>query len=248
MYNSTKSNHKLSKGARLNWVSVKELKKVTVEKLNIKGVKVFSNASVGKMASCNNDSKNLLIPQFLDFNHNGYELKFIQKKSIKDDSDHLFSYIYKFYSPITKLNYVVIADLHDHDFFAIKFYPKCYKKTDKKYSLITNKGDLGNILITCINIIPTLLREKPKASFGFVGARTIDKKSNTVEQIENTQRFNIYAYLAKRKVGNVTFQHFEYPEISGYMFINRSGDHDIEYLENCIRFMLSVTYNNLPMP
>ena len=62
MHNTTKSNQKLSKGARLNWVSVKELKSVTVEKLNIKGVKVFSNASLDKMASCNIDSKNLLIP------------------------------------------------------------------------------------------------------------------------------------------------------------------------------------------
>ena len=96
--------------------------------------------------------------------------------------------------------------------------------------------------------MPTLLREKPDASFGFVGARTIDKKSNTVEQIDNTQRFNIYSYIAKRRIGNVTFQHFEYPEISGYMFINRLGNHDVECLEICIRLMLCDVYNDLPMP
>jgi len=109
----------------------------------------------------------------LEFDYTGYELKFIQRKKIKDDPDHLFSYIYKFFSPITKLNYVLTAELHDNDFFAIKFYPKCFKKTDKKYSLITNKGDVGNIVITCLKIIPILLNDNPRASFGFVGARQI---------------------------------------------------------------------------
>lgn len=184
----------------------------------------------------------------MNFNHIGYELKFIQKQRVKDDSDHLFSYIYKFYSPITKLNYVVTADLHEYDFFAIKFYPKCYRKTEKKYSLITNRGDVGNILVSCINVISILLQERPKASFGFVGARTHDKRSNTIEPIENTQRFRTYAYIAKRKIGDLTFQHFEYSEISGYMLINRAGEHDVEYLESYIRLMLCEIYNDLPLP
>ena len=50
------------KGVRLNWTSVKELKTVTVEKLNIKGAKVFSGVSYGQRSSCNFDSKNFLIP------------------------------------------------------------------------------------------------------------------------------------------------------------------------------------------
>jgi len=62
MQHTIKNTHKLSKGARLNWVSIKDLKNVTVEKLNVKGSKVFSDASVGKMASCNVNGKNFLIP------------------------------------------------------------------------------------------------------------------------------------------------------------------------------------------
>jgi hypothetical protein len=184
----------------------------------------------------------------LEFNHQGYELKFIQKKTIKDDSDHLLSYIYKFYSPVTNLNYVLLADCHKHDFFAIKFYPKCYKKTDKKYSLITNKGDLGNVLISCLNVIPILLKEHPVASFGFAGARSIDKKSKTVEPLESNQRYNTYTYIAQRRIGNKTFQHFEYPEISGYMLINRACPLGVEHKEEIIQKMLRETYNELPMP
>lgn len=184
----------------------------------------------------------------MDFKHTGYELKFIQKKTIKDDSDHLFSYIYKFYSPVTRLNYVILADCHKYDFFSIKFYPKRYKKTDKKYSLITNKGDVGNILISCLNVIPPLLEKHPHASFGFAGARTIDKYSKTIEPLENNQRYRTYTYIAQRRIGDKTFQHFEYPEISGYMLINRVCDLGVEKREAVIQKMLRETYNELPMP
>ena len=184
----------------------------------------------------------------MDFNYPGYELKFIQKITIKDGSDHLLSFIYKFYSPITKLNYVILAEGHLYDFFSIKFYPKCYKKTDKKYSLITNKHDLGNILNSCLNIIPIILNEYPMASFGFAGARTFDRKSNMVEPLEKNQRYNLYTYIARKRIGNVTFQHFEYPDISGYMLINRSCELGIEHREEIIRTMLGRTYNELPMP
>ncbi|MEN5193461.1 hypothetical protein [Sphingobacterium faecium] len=63
MQHVTKSNHKIPKGVRLKWTSVKELKTVTVEKINIKGAKVFSEGdSAGKMTSCALKSDNYLIP------------------------------------------------------------------------------------------------------------------------------------------------------------------------------------------
>lgn len=62
MQHVIKNNRRPSKGTRLNWVSVKQANSVTVDKLKIKGAKVFSNAPVGKMTTCNVDSTNLLIP------------------------------------------------------------------------------------------------------------------------------------------------------------------------------------------
>ncbi|MCY4781452.1 hypothetical protein ORI89_17465 [Sphingobacterium sp. UT-1RO-CII-1] len=117
-----------------------------------------------------------------------------------------------------------------------------------KYSLITNRGDIGNILITCLNIIPILLNIHPTASFGFAAARTFDKKSKKVEPLRKNQRFKVYAYIAQRKIGDRTFQHFEYPEVSGYLLINRSANHNVESTEIMIKSMLSETYNDLPMP
>src|SRR5690606_8146966 len=92
---------------------------------------------------------------------------------------------------------------------------------DYKYSKIINKGDVGNILITCAKAIPLILQQHPTASFGFVGARTLDKASGKVESYNNNQRFTIYSYIVAQKFGKITFEHMEYPEISGYLLINR---------------------------
>ena len=50
------------KGVRLNWTPVKEIKSVTVDKLNVKGSKVFSGVTAGQRTTCNIDSNNFLIP------------------------------------------------------------------------------------------------------------------------------------------------------------------------------------------
>lgn len=62
MQHIMKSNQKTPKGVRLKWDSLRDLKTVTVEKMNIKGSKVFSGASSGKMTTCNTESNNFLIP------------------------------------------------------------------------------------------------------------------------------------------------------------------------------------------
>ncbi|MGN6530349.1 MAG: hypothetical protein ACTHK0_01170, partial [Ginsengibacter sp.] len=71
-----------------------------------------------------------------------------KKESVKTAGAHLFSFIYKFYSPVTKYFYILHADYHEGDFFAVKFYCKKDRHSDFKYSKIINKGDVGNILMT----------------------------------------------------------------------------------------------------
>ena len=83
----------------------------------------------------------------LTFDCEGYELKFIQQDYCADGSAHLFSRIYKFYSPVTKYFYVVRAEYHEEDVFGIKFYCKKDRGDVLKYSKIVNKGDVGNILL-----------------------------------------------------------------------------------------------------
>jgi len=62
MQHVVKNSHKIPKGVRLNWTSIKEVKSMTVEKMNIKGSKVFSGVPSGRMTQGNFDCNNFLIP------------------------------------------------------------------------------------------------------------------------------------------------------------------------------------------
>ena len=180
----------------------------------------------------------------MKFDYSGYDLKFIQKMPCKDASAHLYTLIYKFYSPVTKYVYILNADYHLENVFAIKFYCKKDKNSDLKYSKIINKGDVGNILSTCVKVIPLLLQQYPTASFGFVGSITIDENSHKVESYKNNQRFRIYKHLMYLKFDNLIFEHFSYESASGYLLINKKNDNIVEK-EKLITKMFVATYNNL---
>lgn len=182
----------------------------------------------------------------MTFDYPGYDLHFIQRDRCKDDTAHELTYVYKFRSPVTGYFYIVRAEYHQEDVFAIKFYCKKDRASEYKYSKIVNKGDVGNILITCAKAIPLLLPEFPTASFGFIGARTLDKASGKVESYNTTQRFRVYKNVVVHKIGMVTFEHIEYPEVSGYLLLNRHSGHDLQEKENAIKKMFASTYDNLP--
>jgi hypothetical protein len=181
----------------------------------------------------------------LNFDHQGYPLTFVQKRLCRDNSAHLFTLIYKFYSPATKYTYILHADYHEENVFALKFYAKKDRHSDYKYSILTNKGDIGNILITCLKVIPIILYDYPTAFFGFIGSRTFDKASNTVENLENNQRFRVYKHIVQLKIGSVQFRHFIYEDISGYLLINMAAGSP-QVNEKIITRMFSDTYENLP--
>lgn len=179
------------------------------------------------------------------FKSPGYPLKFIQRRPCRDASAHQFTLIYKFLSPVTHYAYVIHADYHDENVFALKFYAQKDSKDDYKYSRITNKGDVFNILISCLRVVPLILQDFPAASFGFIGSRTIDRVSGTVEDYRNTQRFRVYCGIVAATIGEQTFAHYSYEEVSGYLLINRAGP-DIDAKEQVISRMFAATYNELP--
>ncbi len=172
----------------------------------------------------------------------GYNIKFIQTHP--SCSNHEKRYVFKFFSLKTKLHYVIYADYHEHDFFAVKFYAKKDRKSNRKYSNIINKGDVANILITCAKSIPELLKIYPKASFGFIGARTIDVKSEKVEGYKKNQRFRLYKYHVPQLIGDKTFLHKSYPNASSYILLNRKNM-DLVKTEKAIKNIVVNTYPGL---
>ena len=177
-----------------------------------------------------------------------YQLKhvYFQRNLSSIESEHLLTHIFKFYSPKTQLVYVLRAEYHEEDLFAIKFYCKQHRRSDYKYSKITNKGDVKNILITCAKAIPYLLESYPTASFGFIGSRTIDKTNSRVENHIENQRYRIYIRIVSTLIGTKTFQHREYPDQSGYLMVNRKTRIRLDEKERAIIRMIAREYQTLP--
>jgi hypothetical protein len=169
---------------------------------------------------------------------------FIQKHSHKSGDAHQFTLVYKFFSPITQYHYIILAEYHDEDFFAIKFYCKKDKRSDYKFNKIVNKGDVSNILITCLKVVPLLLSAYPHSSFGFTASRTIDFKSKTTEDLNKNQRYKVYSRLVENTIGNAYFAHYAYEDISAYLLVNRM--HDIAEKESQIKNMIRACYINVP--
>lgn len=95
-------------------------------------------------------------------------------------------------------------------------------------------------------MIPILLQDYPTASFGFIGARSYDTSGNLVEPISKTQRFTIWSDVVKKKIGQVTFSHFVFPEASGYLLLNRRSEIGEKERIKTIRRMFIDTYADFP--
>lgn len=146
----------------------------------------------------------------------------MQTRRVKDATGHLSTHIFTFHSVQNGLKYVINIEEYKEDLFAIKFYPKCLKRSDFKYNRIINKGDVINVLMTCASTIPHILIRNKNASFGFVGSRTIDFRNAFIESYNENKRYRIYSELIKQVIGDKTFVHIEYEKISGYLLLNRN--------------------------
>ena len=174
----------------------------------------------------------------------GYPLRFIQTHPEKYVGCHQKTFIFKFFATKIKSNYIVRAEQHNNDFFAVKFYAKQHRKSERKYNIVVNKGDVANILITCAKVIPSILQKFPLASFGFIGSRTIDIYSGKVENFDNNQRYKLYSHHIPQLIGDKTFLHKAYATASAYALLNRKIN-DIDLYEQKIKSMLIDHYDNI---
>jgi hypothetical protein len=111
--------------------------------------------------------------------------------------------------------YIFRAEEYDYKLFAVKFYPKSFEDSPKKYSLLTNENQAPPVIRTCINIMLDLFERFPDASFGFIGTNSED------EDKDSTQRFRIYKYLMENFFSPAQFSHYSYPQRSVYLLLNR---------------------------
>ena len=174
-----------------------------------------------------------------------YNLKFIQRKRLRDGSDHISTYIYKFKSDVTGYFYIVNAERYTGDVFALKFYCKKDRKSIYKYNKVINKGDVKNILFTCAGVLPIILSNYNAASFFLACSGRYDPRSESIEPHQANKRFKVYHLLADEWIGEKTFQHFIYEQISCHLWVNRNNA-DVDVKEREIVAMLRRTYIDFP--
>lgn len=146
--------------------------------------------------------------------------------------------------------YVIRAEYHTENVYAIKFYCKKDKRSDHKYNKIINKNKFTTVIKifeTCLFLIPELLNQFHNCSFIIYSSRTIDfsNPKKLTENLYENQRFRVYSKFIQDRIGNKTFTHIEYPSISSYLLIN-NNEKDIQSKELLIKEMLERTYINLP--
>lgn len=124
--------------------------------------------------------------------------------------------LYRFKSAKSKLVYIVEVEEYPHRVFAIKFYPKAFRLSKKRFNLLTNTFEPRRIIHTCINIMLELYTKYTDASFGFTAARCENEK-----QKENVKRFRVYALLMATYFSDKYFEHTENRMHNSYLMINR---------------------------
>ena len=124
--------------------------------------------------------------------------------------------LYRFKSTKSRLVYIVEVEEYPHRVFAIKFYPKAFRLSKKRFNLLTNTFEPRRIIHTCINIMLELYNKYTDASFGFAAARCTNEK-----QKENVKRFRVYALLMATYFSDNYFEHTENKKQNAYLMINR---------------------------
>jgi hypothetical protein len=123
--------------------------------------------------------------------------------------------------------YQVRVERYEGDIYVIKYYADCHSQSKNKYNLLLKDERPAPIIRTCVNIMLGIYTANPSASFGFIGAFSLNKerKGKVVQEGKsNTQRFRVYQTLIYNFFGQDTFEHSENVEHSAYLLINRQND------------------------
>ena len=183
-----------------------------------------------------------------------YKLRLIQtdcpsRKNIeRKKSDFEKCFIYKFFTDENtkggKTRYIARAEVYG-ECIAVKFYPQSADE-DHRYSSSTNRFTFKGVLqivLSCASLIPEMVKRFPDASFVIKASESVDMQTKTEEQEYNNQRFRIYKYALSRVIGNETFEHYEYPNVSIYFLINKRGGEDLDLKRERIKQELVDRFN-----
>ena len=142
-------------------------------------------------------------------------------------------------------SYMVEVEKCKPNIYIIQFYLKSHSDSEKRHSLIISEDSKGKrngatnfliVLNTIQDLMFSYLSRNNKASFGFVGAKSINFNKQRVLKTKgleienedgttvNSQRFRIYRKYIKRYFSLNLFQHLEMRSISCYLLLNKKNE------------------------
>jgi hypothetical protein len=119
--------------------------------------------------------------------------------------------------------YLIEVERYPYQIYVFKFYRRIHKNNKQKFNLMTNEGKCSRIVGTCFSIFLSIFEKNPMASFGFLGAHTIDEAKHTIESKNETKRFVVYRQAVQNYFGMETFTHFENKDTSIYLSISNKN-------------------------
>lgn len=113
--------------------------------------------------------------------------------------------------------YLVRAELYPNNVYAIKYFLKAHKLSNKKYNFLTGLGGGSRIFATCLQIMIELYNKDPTVSFGIVGANLLEINKDS----DKNKRFRIYSSIFSRFFPPTLFVHNQDKSEAAYLLINR---------------------------
>lgn len=145
---------------------------------------------------------------------------------------------YRFHSE--KYPYLVHVEHYVNNIYVVKYCMAKHKNNSKRYNLLIRDYKCSRIVSTCVRIMLSVLKKDPKASFGFMGAHTINLSKEFEENRENTKRFRIYKYAIEDLIGEEQFTHYMDKTNSTYFLSNNSVSQNSNLSENAYNMFLEI--------
>ena len=144
-----------------------------------------------------------------------YPFYFVMNEKGDADNGILTVKLYRFISTISNITFFVRVEIYQNHVYAVKFYTKNSRHSKNKYSLMTNTNEPRFIIHTCIYIMLSIYKNDKMASFGFIGASSINEDSTYC-----TKRYRVYSKIVATYFSDENFYHKENKNKSAYMLIN----------------------------
>lgn len=133
--------------------------------------------------------------------------------------------LYRFKSTYTNQTYMVRVEEYLYHFYGVKFYLKAHAHSDQKYNLLTGFNEPRQLVRTILCMMIDIHKKDAKASFGFIGAETIQeqelRKQTGIEKM--TKRMSFYRQMLNSYFPqeDAYYVHYIDEAKSTYLIINK---------------------------